>query len=185
MEDLSLHVLDIAENGIRAGAKRIGIRVAVDPAADRLDLEIDDDGSGMSEEALRRVRDPFFTTKTVRRVGLGIPLLLQSARMTGGDVVIESEPGRGTRLRARFGLRHIDRPPLGDLAQSLVVLMAGNPGVEFSLIVRAGDEETELDTAELRGEDAGAPWAPALLKALRDRLAEEIARIRAAVGGVI
>jgi len=185
MEDISLHVLDIAENGVRAGAKRIDIRIEVNPATDRLTVEVRDDGAGMTEEEAGRALDPFCTTKTTRKVGLGIPLLAQASKLADGDFDLESAPGRGTRIRAEFRLSHIDRKPLGDLAQTFSILMAGNPGTNFRFLYKGPGDEADVDTADLREEGRVEPWDLALLSALRVRLEEEIQRVNSSVGGVV
>lgn len=131
MEDVSLHILDIVENALRAGAKNIVIRLAQRKQADRLVLEVIDDGKGMNEETKRRSLDPFFTTKQGRRVGLGLPLLAQAAEEAGGTLEVESAPGQGTRVIATFGLSHIDRRPLGDIQKTLYCLEATHPEVCF------------------------------------------------------
>ena len=131
MEDVSLHILDIVENALRAGAKHIVIRLAQRKQADRLVLEVIDDGKGMDEETKRRSLDPFFTTKQGRRVGLGLPLLAQAAEEAGGTLEVESAPGQGTRVIATFGLSHIDRRPLGDIQKTLYCLEATHPEVCF------------------------------------------------------
>jgi hypothetical protein len=131
MEDLSLHILDIVENSIAAKAQRVAIRVEELPSRDRLVLEVSDDGRGMSPRMLARALDPFVTTKRAKRIGLGLPLLAQAARATGGRLTLRSWPGRGTRVRATFCLSHIDLQPLGDMAETLSVLMVGHPDVRF------------------------------------------------------
>jgi anti-sigma regulatory factor (Ser/Thr protein kinase) len=131
MEDLSLHILDIAENSIEANAHRVTIRIEERPSRDLLVLEITDDGRGMSPRLLARALDPFVTTKRAKRIGLGLPLLAQAAKATGGRVTLQSQPGRGTRVRATFRLSHIDLQPLGDIAETLTVLMVGHPDVHF------------------------------------------------------
>ena len=131
MEDLSLHILDIAENALRAGAESVVIRLAQSKRQDRLVLEVVDDGEGMSEEDARRSLDPFFTTKCGKRVGLGLPLLAQAAEQAGGNLEVESAPGRGTRVTATFGLSHIDRAPLGNMQETLECLRATHPEVRF------------------------------------------------------
>ena len=185
MEDLSLHVLDIAENGVRAGATRIEIRIDADPGRDLLTVEIRDDGGGMTEEEMERARDPFYTTKTTRKVGLGIPLLAQAASLAGGTLDLESAPGKGTRTKATFRLSHIDRQPLGDLAQTVTILMAGNPATDFSFAYRSPGDEAAVDTADLGEGGSREPWDPALLVALRERLDEEIRKVSASAGGGI
>ncbi len=131
MEDLSLHILDIVENSIRAGAKKIEIRIIVDKKKDLLDIKIIDDGEGMDRKMLKKVLDPFYTTKNTGRIGLGLPLLAQSAEESGGSIKIKSKPGNGTKVRATFGYSHIDRRPLGDISKSLKVLIAANPDIDF------------------------------------------------------
>ncbi len=133
MEDVSLHILDIVENALRAGAKHIVIRLAQRKQADRLVLEVIDDGKGMNEETKRRSLDPFFTTKQGKRVGLGLPLLAQAAEEAGGTLEVESAPGQGTRVIATFGLSHIDRKPLGDIKKTLHCLETTHPQVCFRL----------------------------------------------------
>lgn len=131
MEDLSLHILDIVENSITAGAKNIKIKIAEDIQKDQLIIEITDDGKGMSKVMKEKVLDPFFTTRTTRRVGLGLPLLAQAAKISGGDIQIQSEPGSGTKIKATFGYSHIDRQPLGDLGQTLKILIISHPEINF------------------------------------------------------
>ncbi len=174
MEDLSLHVLDLAENGVRAGGHRIEILVAVDPGRDRLVVDIRDDGKGMTAEEIREAHDPFYTTKTERRVGLGLPLFGQAASEAGGGMTVESEVGVGTRVRGVFQLKHIDRKPLGDLARSLTVLLAGNPGVDVLFTCRGPGGETSFDSADLREADEQTPWDIRLLQALEETIREEI-----------
>jgi len=131
MEDVSLHILDIVENALRAEAKNVVIRLAQEKRADRLVLEVTDDGEGMDEETRRRSLDPFFTTKRGKRTGLGLPLLAQAAEETGGTLEVQSAPGKGTKVIATFGLSHIDRKPLGDIEQTLRCLKATHPEVCF------------------------------------------------------
>ena len=103
MLELALHILDITENSTRAGAHRIDMNLEENHEADLLTLEISDDGAGMDPETLSKALDPFYTTKKVRRVGLGLPMLAQAAERTGGGLTLTSEPGRGTRLKVTFG----------------------------------------------------------------------------------
>ena len=131
MEDLSLHILDIAENSISASAKRIEIRIDEDQANDLLTIEIKDDGKGMDEQALQKALDPFFTTRKTRKVGLGLSLLAQAARESDGRIELSSAPGKGTRVKATFRLSHLDCKPIGDINETIRVLVAGNPGIDF------------------------------------------------------
>ncbi len=150
MEDLSLHILDIVENSIRAKASRIEIKVVEDIRKDLLTIEINDNGQGIDEETVKKVLDPFFTTRVTRKVGLGLPLLSQAARESGGDVEIESKVGRGTRIKATFGYSHIDRKPLGNMETTLTTLIAGNPEVDFIYEHKNDELEYRLDTKEIR-----------------------------------
>lgn len=131
MEDLSLHILDIAENSLRAGAGTLRIRVIEQPRQDRLILEIKDDGAGMDEQAQSRALNPFFTTQNGKRVGLGLALLAQAAEDTGGRVEISSIPGHGTNVRAEFDRSHVDLKPMGDIQKTLRILQAGHPDVRI------------------------------------------------------
>ena len=131
MEDLSLHILDVVENSLRAKARRVSIRVEDRASLDRRVLEITDDGRGMGAKLRARALDPFVTTKPARRIGLGLPFLAQASGAAGGALRLFSEPGRGTRIRATFRLSHLDLQPLGDIAETLAVLIAGHPGTEF------------------------------------------------------
>jgi len=130
MEDLSLHILDIVENAAAAGATRIIISVTENAARDVLTLRVTDNGRGMSAREQARALDPFFTTGR-KRTGLGLPLLAQTAELSGGKVVLESAPGRGTRVTARFRLGHVDRPPLTKVPETLMTLFFGHPGIDF------------------------------------------------------
>jgi hypothetical protein len=131
LDEISLHILDVAENSLMAGADLVEIDLEKDALTDRLRLRIRDNGRGIAPEDLARVTDPFFTTRTTRRVGLGLALLLQTAEQTGGSFAIDSQAGQGTDLAVEFGLSHIDRPPLGDMAGTLINLIIGRPEVDF------------------------------------------------------
>ena len=126
-----MHILDIVENSIAVSASKVEVTVIEDMKEDLLTVVIKDNGQGMSEERLEKALDPFFTTKTVRRVGLGLPLLAQAAGQSGGDIKIVSKVGQGTRVKATFQHSHPDRKPLGDIAETMKVLKACNPDVEF------------------------------------------------------
>jgi anti-sigma regulatory factor (Ser/Thr protein kinase) len=171
MEDLSLHILDVAENGVTAGADLVRITVTEDLKADRLDITIEDNGRGMDAEFLRRVLDPFVTTRTTRKVGLGLSLFQQSAQEAGGDLRIESTPGKGTKVTAFMSHSHIDRKPMGNLAETVVTLVEGNPGVDFVYRHRKNGGEYLLDTREIRTELEDIPINnPAVVGFIRDSL---------------
>jgi anti-sigma regulatory factor (Ser/Thr protein kinase) len=180
MLELSLHILDIAENAVRAGAKTVTITLIEDPQTDRLILEIRDDGKGMTEGELRRVLDPFYTTKKVRRVGLGLPMLAQAAENAEGCFEIESEPGEGTAVRVAFRLSHIDRQPLGNLQGTLATLIMGNPDIHFIYRHRREQREYVLDTDEIKREIEDIPINHVeVLKFIRQDIAEGLNGINA------
>ena len=157
MQDLSTHILDVAENATAAGATLIEIRLAKESARDRLELVIRDNGHGMDDEMARRARDPFVTSRTTRRVGLGLPLLEQSAREAEGDLSIVSKPGQGTEVTAVFKASHIDLKPVGDFGATVVSLILGAPDVDFVFDREEDGEVAHLDTRELRRELEGTP----------------------------
>jgi signal transduction histidine kinase len=134
VQDLSLHVLDIIENSIRAAAQRVDVTVREDVPADALHLIIADDGAGMDDETRSHCFDPFFTTKDGRRIGLGLSLLAQAAQATAGGVEIQSSPEGGTRIEAVFGLTHPDLKPLGDMQRTIDLLRMAHPEIEFSYL---------------------------------------------------
>ncbi|MBI4946900.1 MAG: ATP-binding protein [Bacteroidetes bacterium] len=129
MEDISLHILDIAENSIRANAKNINILIQEDKKNDILTLTIEDDGEGMDDKTKKNVISPFFTTKKGKKIGLGLAFLSQSAEEAGGAMKIESEPGIGTKITATFRLGHIDRKPLGNLNETIKCLKVTHPEI--------------------------------------------------------
>lgn len=149
MDDLSLHILDVVENSIDAGAHNVEIQILEDLKADILKIEITDDGKGMAGSALEKVLDPFFTTKKVRRVGLGLSLLQQAAQMANGDLGIQSEVGQGTTVKATFQHSHIDRKPLGDMAKTLMTLIISHPQIRFKYTHQKDGQKYELDTQAL------------------------------------
>jgi signal transduction histidine kinase len=157
MKDLSLHILDIVENSINAGAGRITVKIAESKKNNLLTLEVNDNGRGMDEEMLRNAEDPFYTTRTTRKVGLGLPFLGQAARDSGGEMKIETEKGRGSRVTASFQQDHIDRKPLGDITATITVLVAGNPHIDFIFELSRDDEELIIDTAEMKKELGDIP----------------------------
>jgi predicted metal-dependent phosphoesterase TrpH len=149
MEDLSLHILDIAENSIMASAGRIEIRIDEDPANDLLTLEISDNGRGMDEETLKKALDPFFTTRTTRRVGLGLSLLAQAARQSGGTMDVSSRPQKGTVVRATFCLSHPDCKPIGDIAETMRTLVVAHPEIDFVFEQKTNGSIYRFDSREI------------------------------------
>jgi Signal transduction histidine kinase len=175
MLELAAHILDIAENSVRAGARLIEIDIDEDTANDSLSIEIIDDGQGMKQEEIKKVLDPFYTTKTVRRVGLGIPLLADAAQRSGGSLHLESQEGKGTTVKATFGLSHVDRQPMGNIISTLIILIAGNSDVDFFYRHRHNDRNFELDTRIIRNEIGDIPINhPEILKYIRGVLEDEL-----------
>ena len=172
MRELSLHILDALENSLEAGASCVELVVEEDLAADRLWIEIRDDGRGMSEAQLRRVFDPFFTTRTTRHVGLGIPLFKAAAERCNGSLTLSSQPGVGTVLRATFQHSHIDRAPLGDLRGTLLaVLLSGKCDVHY--VHRVNGRVFEFHTADMRAELGDVPLThPEVRKWLEEFIVE-------------
>lgn len=173
MEDLSLHILDIVENSITAGAANIRIKINEDTRENLLLIEISDNGKGMDEEMLKNALDPFHTTRTTRNVGLGIPFLADAARETGGDVSIKSVKGEGTAITATFRYDHIDRKPLGDIGKTLIVIIASNPDIDILFEYKKNNFEYMLDTAEIKKDLDGVPInTPGVIKAIENDLKE-------------
>lgn len=135
MEDLSLHILDIGENSIAAGASRIQVTINENTEENTLFLKIQDNGSGLDEDTRKKVLDPFYTTKGTKRVGLGLPMPARVAREADGEITLRSEEGKGTTVLVRFVLDHIDRKPLGNIAETLIALIAAK-GREVDILYR-------------------------------------------------
>ena len=173
MEDISLHILDIVENSIRAEANRVEIRIIEDEERDLLRIEIKDNGRGMDKEILEKVLDPFTTTKQTGRMGLGLPLLADSARQSGGDIQILSNVGVGTTVEADFRYSNIDRKPLGNMINTLITLIVGNPRVDFSYTHEKGNKRFSFDTTDVKNELDGIPLNhPEVVKSIRNYLQE-------------
>lgn len=150
MRELSLNVLDVAQNSISAGASLTEIEVDIKSSANVLTIVIRDNGKGMTPEQLQSVQDPFFTTRTTRKVGLGIPLFKMAAEMTGGSFGIASAVGKGTQVTAEFNLGHIDCVPLGDMCSTVCALIRMNPDLDFRYSYSVDEGSFTVDTRELR-----------------------------------
>jgi hypothetical protein len=166
MEDLALHILDIAQNSLEAGAGTIEIEIWENLWEDGLVIEVRDDGRGMDSETLKKATDPFFTTRSTRRVGLGLPFLAAAAKAAGGSFAIDSKPGKGSSLTATFQHGHIDRAPLGDIETTLMVLLAGRPDADISFRHRIEDRMFQLDSRDFKaaGIDLTSPIGLAVLR---------------------
>jgi anti-sigma regulatory factor (Ser/Thr protein kinase) len=172
LRDLSLHILDVVENSIEAGATRIEITVHEDLKKNRLLLRIKDNGCGLEEDSLSKVLDPFYTTRQTRRVGLGLPLLAQAVKDTGGTISVKSKKGKGTMVTANFKYDHIDRKPLGNIIDTIINLVAGRGvDVDFVYIHRKDRMSFKFDTREIKKhlQDVSIN-NPEILKFLRDQL---------------
>ena len=150
MPEISLNILDVAENSVKAKASLIEISVEVNTAADTLTVIIKDDGCGMSDEQLAKVTDPFYTTRTTRKVGLGVPFFKLAALQSGGSFDITSKEGQGTTVTAVFGLTNIDRMPLGDMTSTIHTLVTFNEKNDFLYKYSIDDRTFKLDTREFR-----------------------------------
>lgn len=161
MKELSLNILDITENSVKAGSTLTEILIKED--ADLITITVKDNGCGMSDEVLRSVTDPFYTTRTTRNVGLGIPLLKLAAEQTGGHIEIVSKlddgklEDHGTEIKAYFNKNHIDFTPLGDTVSTLTTLIQGHPDRDFLFSHVKDGVEVRLDTRELRCELEDVP----------------------------
>ena len=180
MNELSLYILDLVQNSVTAGAKHISITIMFDTAADTLTILIEDDGCGMSEELLSKVTSPFTTTRTTRKVGLGIPMIMQLCEMCEGSFDIRSEPGKGTKLTLGFQASHVDLPPMGSLSETMLTLVNGTPdGIEFKLIYSVDEESFDFDTGEVRQMLGGdIPLnTPEVLSWIRDYIQQNIEQV--------
>lgn len=179
MEDLSLHILDIAENSIEAQAKKIEIRILENDEKDLLSLEIIDNGRGMDREVIKKVLDPFYTTKKTRRFGLGLSLLAEAAKAANGQFKIDSKPGQGTRIKATFQSSHIDTKPIGDMAGTMITLIMGHPEIDFRYTHEVNNLEYSLDTEEIKSRLNGVSiTSPEVLKYIRNNINEGTAITR-------
>jgi len=150
LRELSLHILDIAENGLDAGATFIGIFISEAREEDLLSIAIEDNGRGISSKRLEKVLDPFFTTRQTRRVGLGLSLFRETSRRCGGSFTLTSREGRGTQVKATFGLSHIDLPPMGDIAGCISTILMGHPRVDLLYDHEVDGESFRFDTREIK-----------------------------------
>lgn len=181
MLELALHILDIVENSVRAGATLVRILIRENRAKDLFLMRITDNGSGMTTEERQRALDPFYTTKKVRRVGLGLPMLSDAADRTGGKMTLRSKPGTGTVVEAAFGLSHIDRQPMGNIVSTLITIIVGNPGIDLLYRHEVDGRTYLLDTREIKKELEDVPLNhPEVTCFLREHITEGLSDIGAA-----
>jgi hypothetical protein len=150
LKELALHLLDISENSIAANAHNISILVEEDTTSDRLRMRVEDDGKGMDAETVKKVIDPFYTSRTTRKVGLGIPLLKEAAEACNGYLTIQSQIGKGTCVEVEFQRSHIDRMPLGDLAGTLLNMVVGSPQIHWVFRYRANQHTFIFDDEPIK-----------------------------------
>lgn len=183
MKELSLNILDVAKNSVTAGATLIEITIT--ETDEKMQIVIKDNGCGMDEETVKSVTDPFYTTRTTRSVGLGIPLFMMEAEMTGGHLSIESftkdryPDAHGTKVTALFNKKHIDFIGLGDMVSTMTTLIGGSPDIDFVFIHEYGQNTVSLDTREIRaviGKDISLNNIEILLW-IEDSLKEEYGKL--------
>jgi signal transduction histidine kinase len=175
IEDLCFHIVDVVQNSVTAGADRVEVVIEATRRNDRIRLEICDNGRGMDAETAQLVQDPFYTTKSGKKVGLGIPLMKETALQCDGAFRLTSESGKGTRIRAEYRLSHIDTPPMGPVVDTVFQLIAATPEVNivFAWITDAGS--FRVSTREIREQIGDMSLShPAVLSFLRDYLRENI-----------
>lgn len=173
MQELSLNVLDIAQNSVRAKASLVTISMDEDTKEKTLTISIADNGCGMTKEQVAHAMDPFFTTRTTRKVGLGISFFKLTAEATGGDFSIESELGKGTTTTASYHTSHIDMMPVGDMVSTMVSLISMNPEMDFVFRHTLDGKNFTLDTREIKAVLEDVPInSPEVVLFIRDSLTE-------------
>lgn len=179
MKEISLHILDIAENSVNAGADRIAIEIIENLNKDRLSIRISDNGKGIDSETLAVISDPFITSRKTRRVGLGIPFFKAAAEACLGNLQITSELGVGTTVDVNFQLSHIDRMPLGDVENTLANLLIGYPEIDWLIKYDADGKHFEMDSKEIKEILGDVPLSePSVIEYIRQQLTDGIGNIR-------
>ena len=178
MKDLSLHILDIIQNSISAKANLIELTIEENLKDNLYTLTFIDNGMGMSDETAKKVVDPYFTSRTTRKVGLGLPLLKQNAERTGGNLTITSKEGCGTTVKAVFQHNSIDRPVLGDIAGVIVLLCSANPEINFVYRHITESGEYIFDSREIKETLEGVSISnPDIMKYLKEMIKENLLEI--------
>jgi len=179
VKELSLHILDVAENGITAGADRVRVSVEEAGRKNRLRITIADNGRGIPADLVHHITDPFYTTRTTRRVGLGLSLLKAAAQHCNGEMRVESIEGKGTTIVAEFEYDHIDRAPLGDMSGTLISLIMGYPDVEFEYSHQVESRRFEMKTMDIKNMfDGRAVSDPDVFRKLRQILIDGFKRLK-------
>lgn len=181
MLEISLHILDIVNNSVKAGASLISVTVNEAIRENRLEVSIGDNGCGMDEDFLKQVLDPFRTTRTTRKVGMGLSLFQAAAEQTGGGLTISSQKNVGTKVDVHFVYDHIDRQPLGDMAETMLTLISGNEAIDFVYTHMVNDKVFTMDTREIKtilGEDISL-GSPEIVMWLSEYIKEGLKEISA------
>jgi len=180
MRDLSMHIMDIVQNSLTAKATKVSIEIIEDINIDTYTIIIEDNGIGMSRDYVLTISDPYVTSRTTRKVGLGIPLLKQNAERTGGSISIDSTEGEGTTVKAFFSIFHPDRPPLGDIAGTIVLLCAANPQTELTYRHTTQKGVYLYDTKSITEELDGISISePSVVRFLKEMINENLEQIEA------
>lgn len=175
MEELSFHIVDIVQNSVAAGASRIDVRIFESEREDLLRISIIDNGSGMNEQTVQNVQDPFYTTKSYKKVGLGVPLFKETALHCDGGFVIDSEPGRGTDITASFRKSHIDLPPMGNLSDTVLCSIVGSENVNIVFEIKQDSDEFVISTDDIREQVGDVSLShPEIYAFLRDYINENL-----------
>jgi len=182
MRELSLHILDLVQNALEAGATLVKLEIIENFAADVLTIRMSDNGRGMDEQLRQLVIDPFITTRTTRRIGLGLPLMDMSSKRCGGYLTIDSTPGRGTIVEVKYQHSHLDRPPMGNLVETIKTILVANPALDFIYHHTIDDKTFSISSQELVDTLDGVPLThPDILTWLHGFLLENISNL---YGGV-
>jgi hypothetical protein len=180
MKDLALHILDILQNSVTAGATLVKLQIDEIPERDEYLVRFIDNGKGMNADMVQNVTDPFFTTRTTRKVGLGLPLLKQNAERTGGNMTIQSEPGIGTEIDVMFVYRHIDRLPTGDIPGTLALTVSSYPAIDFNYTHTTPEGTFIFDTIEIKETLGELPINnPQVIAFMKDLISENLKEIKA------
>jgi hypothetical protein len=180
MKDLSLHILDILQNSVAADATLIKLKIDEIPDADKYLVKFTDNGKGMDAEMVHNVADPFFTTRSTRKVGLGLPLLKLNAERTGGCLKIISEPGKGTQIDVEFGFKHIDRLPAGDIAGVIALTVSSYPAIDFIYTHNSSKGTFIFNTSEIKETLGDVPISnPQVISFMKNLIRENLEEIKA------
>ncbi len=176
MRELSLHILDLVQNAVEADATEVKLEIVESFSADTLTIRVRDNGRGMEEKERDKVVDPFHTSRTTRRIGLGLPLIQMSTQRCDGHLKIESQRGKGTLVEAVYRHSHWDRPPLGNMADTLQTILVGNPTLDFHYLHRVAERSFRIAASEIKEILGGVPLTqPEILQWLQEYLKENLA----------